>query len=72
MAKTNRYYAYVALDMVETFEDELYKREDKIRLIERGILSYSNEGTPFYPYIIEAEDGVINPKWKLPDNEEES
>ena len=60
-----KYYAYVAPDIVGLFEEKLKSFGDKVKSIERDKLCMNADGGLFYPYIIEAEEGVINPKWEL-------
>ena len=60
-----KYYAYVAPDFIDRFEDKLRSFGDKVKSIERDKLSMNADGALFYPYIIEAEEGIINPKWEL-------
>ena len=61
--ETKRYRAYVTLDMVERFEEELSKR-DKVKCFEK-LEALSEEGEKIYQYTIEAEEGVIHPKWEI-------
>lgn len=61
--ETKRYYAYVVPELVETFENELATR-DKIKHVECS-LTRSEKNEPIYAYIIEVEEGVIDPKWEL-------
>lgn len=61
--ETKRYRAYVTLDMVECFEEELNKR-DKVKYFEK-LEALSEEGEKVYQYTIEAEEGVIHPKWEI-------
>ena len=60
-----KYYAYVALDLIDLFEESLGSFCDKVKSIERDELLMNEDGTLFYPYVIEAEEGIINPKWEL-------
>ena len=60
-----KYYAYVAPDFVEHFEERLNSFGDRIKSVQRDELASNWKGTTFYPYIIEAEEGIINPKWEL-------
>ena len=64
-----KYYAYVAPDIAERFEEKLNSFGDKIKSVERDELAFNMNGTLFYPYIIEAEEGIINPKWELPNRD---
>ena len=60
-----KYYAYVALDLIDLFEEKLISFGDRINSIERDGLFINEDGALFYPYVIEAEEGIINPKWEL-------
>ena len=60
-----KYYAYVALDLIDLFEEKLISFGDKVESIERDGLFMNADGVLFYPYVIEAEEGIINPKWEL-------
>ena len=60
-----RYYAYVAPDFIDLFEEKLRSFGDKVKSIERDELFLNADGALFYPYVIEAEEGIINPKWEL-------
>ena len=60
-----KYYAYVAPDLIDLFEEKLRSFGDKVKSIERDELFINSDGAPFYPYVIEAEEGIINPKWEL-------
>ena len=60
-----KYYAYVALDLIDLFEEKLRSFGDRISSIERDELLMNEDGMLFYPYVIEAEEGIINPKWEL-------
>ena len=58
-----RYFAYVVTDLAEGFEERLNK-EDKVELFskERAV---SEHGEQVFYYEIDAEEGLINPKWEL-------
>ena len=60
---TKQYYAYVIAEVVDFFESELAKR-DGIKHVETS-WTFSETGEPVCKYIIEAEEGIINPKWEL-------
>lgn len=60
---TKIYYAYVVMDMVEYFEERLVK-EDKIKYFSKES-AISESGEPLIYYVIEAEEGLIDPKWEL-------
>lgn len=54
-----RYYAYVAKNMVSYFEDELVKHD--VAIIKRESIN-NNE---LYYYVLEAKEGIIDPKFEL-------
>ena len=47
-----KYYAYVALDLIDLFEEKLGSFCDKVESIERDELIMNEDGTLFYPYVI--------------------
>lgn len=58
------YEAYVATYMVDSFEKALCERKDKVKVVNtRYVMSESGE--PLVRYILEAEEGIINPKWEI-------
>lgn len=54
-----RYYAYVVKNMVGCFESEVAKRD--VSIIKRE--SINND--ELYYYVLEAKEGIINPKFEL-------
>ena len=59
------YFAFVAPKLVDEFEAQL-NSHNGIRKYVRKELSLIAGGTrAAYPYVIEAEEGIINPKWEL-------
>lgn len=58
-----RYFAYVVMDLVESFEERLNK-EDNVKLFSKQ-LAISECGEPVIRYDIDAEEGLIDPKWEL-------
>ena len=54
-----KYYAYVAKDMVGYFENEVAK--NGVNIINRELI---NDGELYY-YVMEAKDGIINPKFEM-------
>lgn len=54
-----RYYAYVVKDMVSYFENEVAKCD--VNIIKRE--SINND--ELYYYVLEAEQGIIDPKFEL-------
>ena len=56
------YYAYVAEDVADYFEEKAKENDVEIVLRESAI---SNEGKPAIYYELKAEEGIIDPKWEL-------
>lgn len=56
------YYAYVVLNLVESFEKKLAK--NKVEIIEKES-AVSEKGEPIMYYTLKAEEGIIYPKWEL-------
>ena len=54
-----KYYAYVAKDMVSYFENEAARHG--VNIINRELI---NDGELYY-YVVEAKDGIINPKFEM-------
>lgn len=57
------YYAYVVSKVKDYFEDK--SREHGAIILSRDLVINSNNNEPLYYYIIEAEEGIIDPKWEL-------
>ena len=57
------YYAYVVSKVKDYFEDKL--REHGAIILSRDLVINSNNNEPLYYYVIESEEGIINPKWEL-------
>ena len=57
------YEAYVVIKLKEYFEEKL--RENGANMLSRILVINSNNNEPLYYYTIEAEEGIINPKWEL-------
>lgn len=57
------YYANVATDVVDYFDNELSLR-DEIEIVSKTSM-LSETGTSVIRYILKAEEGIINPKWEL-------
>ena len=57
------YYANVAMDMVDHFENKLSAR-DRIEVLSKTRV-ISETGMPVIRYTLKAEEGIINPKWEL-------
>jgi hypothetical protein len=56
-----KYYAYVVKDMIDYFEEELMKRG--VIIINRELIK--NYDSEFYYYIVEAKDGIIDPRFEV-------
>lgn len=59
MINMKRYYAYVVKNMVSYFESEVAKRD--VSIIKRK--SINND--ELYYYVLEAKEGIIDPKFEL-------
>ena len=57
------YEAYVIIKLKDYFEDKL--RENEATMLSRVLVINSNNNEPLYYYTIEAEEGIIDPKWKV-------
>ena len=57
------YYAYVVLKVKDYFEEKL--RENEATMLSRILVMNSNNNELLYYYTIEAEEGIIDPKWEL-------
>ena len=57
--KIKKYYAYIAKDMVGYFENEAARHG--VNIINRELI---NDGELYY-YVVEAKDGIINPKFEM-------
>ena len=57
------YYAYVVPKVKDYLEDKL--REHGAIILSRDLVINSNNNEPLYYYVIESEEGIINPKWEL-------
>lgn len=57
------YYANVALKVKDYFENKL--RDHTATVLSRSLVINSNNNEQIYCYVIEAEEGIINPKWEL-------
>ena len=54
-----KYYAYVAKEVVDYFEEKL--AEHGVKTIKRELI---NNGEIYY-YVVEAEDGIIDPRFEI-------
>lgn len=59
------YYANVVDDMIEYFEDKLKEREGRVRVISKNAFKSGLDGTRYTQYILAAEEGMIDSKYKL-------
>ena len=57
------YEAYVVIKLKDYFEEKL--RENEANMLSRILVIKSHNNEPLYYYTIEAEEGIINPKWEL-------
>ena len=57
------YEAYVVIKLKDYFEEKL--RENEATMLSRILVMNSNNNELLYYYTIEAEEGIINPKWEL-------
>ena len=57
------YEAYVIIKLKDHFEDKL--REHGAIILSRDLVINSNNNELLYYYTIEAEEGIIHPKWEV-------
>ena len=57
------YEAYVVIKLKDYFEEKL--QENEATMLSRILVINSNNNEPLYYYTIEAEEGIINPKFEL-------
>ena len=57
------YEAYVVIKFKDYFEEKL--QENEATMLSRILVINSNNNEPLYYYTIEAEEGIINPKFEL-------
>ena len=57
------YETYVIIKLKDYFEDKL--RENEATILSRVLVINSNNNEPLYYYTIEAEEGIIDPKWEV-------
>ena len=57
------YEAYVVIKLKDYFEEKL--RENEATMLSRILVMNSNNNELLYYYTIEAEEGIIDPKWEL-------
>ena len=61
------YYAFVVPELVDEFEAQLNSRNGITKWVRKEfeVSFYTNRTRVAYPYVVEAEEGIINPKWEL-------
>lgn len=57
------YYAYVAKDLVDYFESKALEHE--VVIINRELIRNINDNKSYYYFVLEAEDGTIDPKFEI-------
>ena len=57
------YEAYVVIKLKDYFEEKL--RENEATMLSLILVRNSNNNELLYYYTIEAEEGIIDPKWEL-------
>ena len=57
------YESYVIIKLKDYFEDKI--REHGAIMLSRDLVINSNNNELLYYYIIEAEEGIIDPKWEV-------
>lgn len=64
MVKERYYYACVAMDVQDYFEEKLEEHEGEVRVLSR-IPYLSKNGEPVVYYLLAAEEGIIDPKYEF-------
>lgn len=59
------YYAFVVPELVDEFEAQLNSRNGITKWVRKELSLIAGGTSMAYPYVIEAEEGIINPKWEL-------
>lgn len=61
------YYAFVVPELVDEFEAQLNSHNGITKYVRKELeVGLGTYGTLVaYPYVIEAEESIINPKWEL-------
>ena len=57
------YEAYVIIKLKDYFEDKLL--ENEATMLSRDLVINSSDNEPLYYYTIEAEEGIIDPKYEI-------
>lgn len=58
------YYADVAAELTKEFNRQIRRKSD-VKIVDHGKLLVSDDGKAYYRYIVEAEEGIIDPKWEI-------
>ena len=58
------YYAYVAENVIDRFNEKLAEHKDKIKVIS-AVPTFSSKAEPIMAVMLLAEEGLINPEWML-------
>lgn len=56
------YEAYVALNVMDYFRNQLTSHGGKIK---KTTMGFSEKGEIIYHIIVEAPEGIIDPKWEI-------
>lgn len=59
---TKLYGAHVAFGMVDYFEKNAIQRG--VKIVSRD-LTFDSNWNPIYHYLLEAEEGIIDPRWEV-------
>lgn len=59
------YFAFVVPKLVDEFEAQLNSRNGIMKYVRKELSLIAGGTLMAYPYVIEAEEGIINPKWEL-------
>ena len=65
MKNRKLYFANVSEDLVDYFEAKLAEHTDGIHHVTRSWQEASDGGEVFMRYVIEADEGLIDPKYEL-------
>ena len=59
------YFAFVAPKLVDEFEAQLNSRNGITKYVRKELSLIAGGTRAAYPYVVEAEEGIIDPKWEL-------
>lgn len=59
------YFAFVVPELVDEFEAQLNSRNGITKYIRKELSLIAGGTREAYPYVVEAEEGIIDPKWEL-------